>query len=148
MDSETLKSAMNPFYTSKASREKKVGLGIPLFMQNAESCDGCFHVDSQLGKGTNLEAVFKKSHIDRMPVGSLADTMIGSIIGHTETDFYLKIKHNTLEQSLYYEFDTRVLKEELGDVPFDLSRCHSIYYGRCKIMELQIQKWEKSDEKH
>jgi anti-sigma regulatory factor (Ser/Thr protein kinase) len=117
MDAETLNNAMNPFYTSKASREKKVGLGIPLFMQNAELCEGSFHVDSQLGKGTNLEAVFKKSHIDRMPVGSLADTMIGSIIGHTETDFYLKIKHNALEQSFDYEFDTRVLKEELGDVP-------------------------------
>lgn len=117
MDSDTLNNAMNPFYTSKTSRVKKVGLGIPLFMQNAELCDGSFHVESQLGKGTILEAVFKKSHIDRMPVGSLADTFIGSLIGHTETDFYLKIRHNTLEQSFEYEFDTRVLKEELGDIP-------------------------------
>ncbi len=117
MDSETLNNALNPFYTSKASREKKVGLGIPLFMQNAELCDGSFHVDSQLGKGTNLEAVFKKSHIDRMPVGSLADTIIGSLIGHSETDFYLKIEHNTQKESFEYEFDTRVLKEELGDIP-------------------------------
>jgi anti-sigma regulatory factor (Ser/Thr protein kinase) len=117
MDADTLNNALNPFYTSKTSRVKKVGLGIPLFMQNAELCDGSFHVDSELGKGTNLEATFKKSHIDRMPVGSLADTIIGSIIGHTETDFYLKISHNTQEQNFEYEFDTRVLKMELEDIP-------------------------------
>lgn len=117
MDKDTLKSALNPFYTSKASREKKVGLGIPLFMQNAEQCEGSFQVDSELGKGTTLEAVFKKSHIDRMPVGSLADTIIGALIGHTETDFYLKITHNTQDKKFEYEFDTRLIKEELGDIP-------------------------------
>lgn len=114
MDAETLNNALNPFYTSKASREKKVGLGIPLFMQNAEICDGSFHADSELGKGTNIEASFKMSHIDRMPVGSLADTIISSLIGHTETDFYLKVTYNTLKENFEYEFDTRVIKEELG----------------------------------
>ncbi|MBI9030583.1 ATP-binding protein [bacterium] len=117
MDADTLNNALNPFYTSKESREKKVGLGIPLFMQNAELCEGSFHVTSKLGKGTDLEAIFKKSHIDRMPVGSLADTIIGSLIGHAETDFYLKITHNTRDEVFEYEFDTRVLKEELGDIP-------------------------------
>jgi hypothetical protein len=117
MDEETLNNALNPFYTSKTSREKKVGLGIPLFMQNAELCDGSFDVKSKLGQGTELEASFKKSHIDRMPVGSLADTIIGSLIGHPETDFYLRISHNTQEQNFEYEFDTRLIKEELGDIP-------------------------------
>jgi len=117
MDPETLNNALNPFYTSKTSRKKKIGLGISLFKQITELCEGSLHVESELGKGTNLEATFKKSHIDRMPIGSLADTLIGSLIGHSETDFYLKITHNTLKQSFEYEFDTRLLKEELGDIP-------------------------------
>ncbi len=117
MDNETLQNALNPFYTSKSERKKKVGLGIPLFKQNAELCDGKFLMTSEVNKGTTLEAIFKKDHIDRMPVGSLADTVIGSIIGHPETDFLLKIIHNTLEQEFYFEFDTRIIKEELGDIP-------------------------------
>lgn len=117
MDAETLANAQNPFYTSKAEREKKVGLGIPLFKQNSEACDGKFVMVSELGKGTELLASFKRSHIDRMPVGSLADTVIGSIIGHAETDFLLQVVHNTLTESLEYEFDTRIIKEELGDIP-------------------------------
>lgn len=117
MSAETLTGAQNPFYTSKTSRKKKIGLGIPLFKQNAEACDGSFSMKSELGEGTVLEATFKKDHIDRMPVGSLADTIINSIIGHPEADFYLKILHNTQDQTLTYEFDTRLLKEELGDIP-------------------------------
>lgn len=117
MDSETLNNALNPFYTSKSARVKKVGLGIPLFKQNAELCEGTFKVESKLGKGTRIEAIFKNDHIDRMPLGSLSDTIISSLIGHQETDFYLKVIHNTQEESFEYEFDTRVLKEELGDIP-------------------------------
>src|SRR5690554_3090721 len=115
MSAETLAGAQNPFYTSKTSK-KKIGLGIPLFKQNAEACDGSFSMRSVLGEGTVLEATFKKDHIDRMPVGSLADTIINSIIGHPETDFYLQLLHNTQDQTLTYEFDTRLLKEELGDI--------------------------------
>lgn len=117
MNEETLSSAQNPFYTSKASRKKKVGLGIPLFKQNAELCEGSFSMKSELGEGTIIEVTFKINHIDRMPVGSLADTIISSVIGHSETDYYLHILHNTQDQTFDYKFDTRLLREELGDIP-------------------------------
>ncbi len=118
MDQETLENAQNPFYTSKAERLKKVGLGIPLFKQNAEWCNGTFIMESEVGKGTRLKAVFEQSHIDRMPIGNVQDTIIGSILGHSDIDFYVEMSHiYSSEQSDEFVLDTRVIKSELGEIP-------------------------------
>lgn len=118
MSEETLNMAQQPFYTSKSERQKKVGLGIPLFKQNAELCNGNFVMKSVLGKGTDLYAVFQYDHIDRMPIGKLSDTIIGAIMGHSEIDFQIHFEciNNSGIQDEFI-VDTRELKEELGDVP-------------------------------
>jgi len=95
MDAHTLEMAQNPFYTSKLERVKKVGLGIPLFKQNAELTGGCFKMASEPGFGTVLTVDFGLDHIDRMPLGNLKD--------------------RGREQS--FHFDTAAIKEELGDIP-------------------------------
>ncbi len=74
MDAETVKKVIDPFYTSRTTR--KVGLGIPLFKLSAEQCDGMFDIKSQLGVGTEIIAEFKHSHIDRVPLGNMTDTLI------------------------------------------------------------------------
>lgn len=119
MDAETLAEAQNPFYTSKQEREKKVGLGIPLFKQNAEMCSGRFEMESELGKGTTLIAVFKFDHVDRMPLGNLQDTFVGSIIGHADVNFDIILKNKMITGELdEYEFSTAAIKAEIGDIPF------------------------------
>jgi hypothetical protein len=117
MDAETLEMAQNPFYTSKAERKKKVGLGIPLFRQNAEACDGYFSIDSTPGEGTILRAGFAYDHIDRMPLGNVSDTVLSSIMGHPEVEFLLNLKRIELTGEKVFEFSTLEIKEELGDVP-------------------------------
>ena len=56
MDKETVEKVIDPFYTTRTTR--KVGLGIPLFKQNAELTGGYLKVNSQINKGTNVEARF------------------------------------------------------------------------------------------
>lgn len=118
MDSQTLKGALDPFYTSKIEREKKVGLGIPLFKQNAEHCNGKFYIKSEPGKGTSLFAQFQYSHIDRMPLGNIGETILSSIFGHPEINFVYKIqslhKNGTVDD---FGLDTKEIKDELGDLP-------------------------------
>jgi anti-sigma regulatory factor (Ser/Thr protein kinase) len=117
MDSHTLEMAQNPFYTSKQEREKKVGLGIPLFKQNAEISNGCFKMASEPGFGTVLTVDFELDNIDRMPLGNLKDTLLGAIVGHAEVDFSINLsaKEKGVEQS--FHFDTAAIKEELGNIP-------------------------------
>ncbi|MDZ4121414.1 MAG: ATP-binding protein [Candidatus Cloacimonadaceae bacterium] len=117
MDAETLRRAQDPFYTSKESREKKVGLGIPLFKQNAELTNGSFNITSEPKFGTVITVDFTLDHIDRMPLGNLKDTLLGSIIGHPEVDFYVCLRNKDRGKEQSFHFDTAAIKEELGNIP-------------------------------
>lgn len=110
MDEELLARIADPFVTSRTTRN--VGLGIPLFKAAAEACNGYLKIDSNLGQGTRLEAEFQHSHIDRMPLGDLAGTMLHLVIGHPEVHwlFHYQVGDNV------FTFDDGPIKEELEGV--------------------------------
>jgi len=110
MDTEMIQKAMDPLFSTKQG--KNWGLGIPLFMQTAEACDGGFSIDSREEAFTRVEANMRLSHIDRPPLGNIADTILSIIVGHPEIDLYVMIKKDGAK----YEFDTRIIREILGDV--------------------------------
>lgn len=120
MDEDMISNSQNPFFTTKSERKKKVGLGIPLFKQNAEQCNGSFEIMSKENEGTDIIAVFQFDHIDRMPLGNVADTVLTGILGHPDTDFmvtYKRFKKEGEDQS--FVFQTKEIREELGDVPLN-----------------------------
>jgi signal transduction histidine kinase len=117
MDSETLTMAQDPFYTSKEERVKKVGLGIPLFKQNAELCNGSFSITSEPCLGTVLTADFERDNIDRLPLGNLKDTLLGAIVGHQEVDFDINLISRDKGKEQSFHFNTEAIKVELGDIP-------------------------------
>lgn len=117
MDSETLAMAQDPFYTSKEDRVKKVGLGIPLFKQNAELCNGSFNITSEPCLGTVLTADFERDNIDRLPLGNLKDTLLGAIVGHQEVDFDINLICRDKGKEQSFHFNTEAIKVELGDIP-------------------------------
>ena len=73
MTREQASAVIDPFYTTRTTR--KVGLGVPFFKMAALMTGGDFSIRSQVGKGTEVKAVFGLTHIDRMPLGNMADTM-------------------------------------------------------------------------
>ncbi len=79
MNSEILKQATNPFFTTRKTR--KVGLGLSLLKQNAETANGKFNIQSEPGKGTTVEAIFRLSHIDRPELGDIWNTFYLSMLG-------------------------------------------------------------------
>lgn len=118
MDKEMLFNSQDPFFTTKKDRVKKVGLGIPLFKQNALHCAGSFEITSGIGDGTSITAEFRLSHIDRMPLGNIGDTILTSIVGHPETDLSLKMKVVAEKGTAgEFTFNTREIKKELEEVP-------------------------------
>ncbi len=117
MDEEVLEHVVNPFYTTKVERQKKIGLGVPLLKQNAENCNGSFDVYSKPGEGTKLKAVFQLDSIDRMPLGNITDTLLGAIIGHSEADFDIYYERIGFSGKKVFELKTKEIKEELGGIP-------------------------------
>lgn len=77
MDQESLMKVTDPFFTTRTTRD--VGLGVPFFKMAAEMTGGKFRITSELGKGTTTTARFIYSHIDRVPLGDLAES-IGQLI--------------------------------------------------------------------
>lgn len=113
MDADLIKRVQDPFYTTKS--HKKVGLGIPLFKQTAEHCDGSFEITSEPAKGTSIRATFKRSHVDLPPMGNLKDTILTLVVGEPSVDFVFNISFDGNHLFL----DTREIKEELQDVPIN-----------------------------
>ncbi len=111
MDAEMVRRVTDPFVTSRTTR--KVGLGIPLLKEAAESCNGDLTIQSQVGQGTTLEVRFQRSHIDRMPLGDLARTMFALLIAHPEIHWVFRYRVDGAE----FLFDDAPVKETLGDVP-------------------------------
>lgn len=110
MSKEILENVTNPFYTTRTTR--KVGMGISLFMQNAEQTGGWLKMESELGKGTKMHVRFVHSNIDRPELGDIAGVLAMLISGTPNVDF--KYKHTI--NSKIFEFTTLEIKEALGDV--------------------------------
>lgn len=107
MDDELIAKVMDPFITSRTTR--KVGLGIPLLKQAANACNGDLTIQSQPGKGTLLTAKFQECHIDRMPIGNLADTFLTLLLGTPEVNWVLGYQVN----DEIFHFDDTEVKEVL-----------------------------------
>ncbi len=111
MDEEFLKDVRNPFKTTRTTR--KVGLGISLFEASAKNASGELSIDSKKNVGTEVKACFKISHIDRLPLGNVAETLTTLIMAQPHVEYNLVID-NKKEQ---FKFNSLDIKKTLGDVP-------------------------------
>ncbi len=108
MSADFLSEVISPFATTRTTR--KVGLGIPLFKEAAEETGGRFTIESKLGEGTRVCAVFGYGHIDRQPLGDIASVMFILVQGNPELDFYYR--HCVGENE--FVFDTKQIRSVLG----------------------------------
>lgn len=116
MNEETVKSVIDPFYTTRTTR--KVGLGIPLLKLACEQTGGTLSITSSVSEtdhGTTVTAVFYKNHIDFTPLGDIISSIVTLIQGHPDTDFLFR--HTTDKGAV--ELDTREIRAVLEDVPLD-----------------------------
>jgi anti-sigma regulatory factor (Ser/Thr protein kinase) len=114
MDEDLMRKVEDPFFTIKPG--KNFGLGVPLLAQAARQCEGSFTVVSDKGRGTEVVAEFRASHIDRKPLGDIASTMVTVVAGHPGVDYSLVCE----KDGERYVFETQSMKKILEDVPINL----------------------------
>lgn len=124
MDPDQVARLSDPFFTSRTTR--KVGMGIPLFKQTAEQSGGGLTVESEPGRGTKVIATFAWSHIDRPPLGDLANSFVLTVTANPQMDFILHYIYNGKE----YRFATTEVKEALDG----LSMNHPAVVGMLEEM--------------
>ena len=109
MDEETLKKALDPFFTTKAAH--RVGLGLPLLQQAARESGGKLEISSEIGKKTRIRATFQYSHPDRKPLGNIKETLLALATGYPEVDFVYEHKRGDIT----YRWDTKKIKDKKND---------------------------------
>ncbi len=119
MDAETAARVTEPFYTTRTTR--KVGLGLPFFKMEAEMTGGTLSLQSRLGEGTSVSALFHTDHVDCLPLGDVGATMQTLIGGSPSIEFVLEHRLTEADgEKREMLFDTREIKAVLGeDIPLD-----------------------------
>ena len=122
MNAELVAHVVDPFVTSRTTR--KVGLGIPLLKAAAEACNGALSIQSEPGKGAHLEVSFQHSHIDRMPLGDLACSMLTLIVAYPDIHWLLEyrltrpVQANAGETETFdFIFDDAPIKQAVEGIP-------------------------------
>lgn len=115
MTEETLRTVMDPFYTTRTTR--KVGMGIPLLKMAAEQTGGKVTIESvsetvSEQHGTTITATFDTKHIDMTPLGDILSTIETILQGHPEIDYVFI--HTSPRFSV--AMDTREMRAVLGDI--------------------------------
>ena len=91
MSEETVQNVMNPFYTTRTTRN--VGLGIPLLKLAAEQTGGGIkiesvsEIDNPRNHGTTVTAEFFTDHIDCTPLGDIISTVTVLIQGSPDIEW-------------------------------------------------------------
>ena len=109
MDEATVKKALDPFFTTKATR--RVGLGIPFLSQAARETGGKLEISSEAGKKTKVRATFCYSHPDRKPLGNIKETLLVLTAGYPEVDFVYEHK----KEDRIYRWNSKKVKDKNND---------------------------------
>ena len=110
MSPDQVARAVDPFWTTRTCR--RVGLGLPLLAATAQRCEGSMVIASQPGRGTTVTAYFRRSHIDRPPLGDLRATLVGALVGHPGVDIHYR--HSV--DGRVFQLDGAAIRRELRDV--------------------------------
>jgi anti-sigma regulatory factor (Ser/Thr protein kinase) len=116
MDKRFIKKVSSPFVTTRTTR--KVGLGLPLLKAAAEMTNGKLVINSSPGKGTRITAVFQLDHVDRKPIGSMAQTILALAANNPE----INIKYTRKQNGKKFIFDTGIFCKLTNNYNFDVSK--------------------------
>ncbi len=109
MNKKTLAKVLDPFYTTKTVR--RVGLGLSLLSQTVKEANGELKIYTRSKKGTRIIACMEYNHIDRRPLGDMADTMLALIGTKADRiDFIYRHKKEGKE----FVLDTKEIKRSVG----------------------------------
>ncbi len=115
MDANQIKKAVDPFFTSRTTRN--VGMGLSLLKHAAVAANGDMNIEYAVGKGTKVRTSFQLDHIDLQPIGNLTDTIIALILRNPETDIIFKCQKNGKN----FILDTREIKKKIKETAINSS---------------------------
>ncbi len=90
MTRETVEKLEDPFFTTRTTR--RVGLGVPFLKMSSEQTGGSLKIQSEVGTGTEIVAVYKTDNPDCLPLGDLGGYLVLLLIGNPEIHFSFRYR--------------------------------------------------------
>lgn len=113
MDEETLKKALDPFYTEEGKHpDRRYGFGLPFLTQAVSMAGGKFDITSEPGVGTSLKFNIDMDNVDAPPIGDITGSILTAI--SYEGDHELLFSRSLNKES--YEISKNELSDVLGDL--------------------------------
>ena len=116
MPPEMVATVTDPFTTSRKTRP--VGMGLPLLKLAAEQTGGTLEIESSIvpPTGTTVRATFQIDHLDCVPVGDYAGSIVTLIQGSPDIDWLFEYRRPEGDIVL----DTLEIRAVLGpDIPLN-----------------------------
>lgn len=116
MDEVTRRAALDPFYTDgKKHPRRRVGLGLPFLIQTIDQVGGQYRLDTEPGRGTELEFTIDLSHVDAPPFGDVPGLFLDLICFSGTHEMILHRRRNGVEYTIRRS-DLREVLGELSDI--------------------------------
>lgn len=109
IESKTMEKIQKSFFSSR--KERNIGMGLALLKFHAELCNGCFVIESEVGKGTIVKAEFQKDHFDMQPIGDIAGTVTRFMCQYQNINFIFKYYKDDDE----FEISSKDVQEVFGN---------------------------------
>ncbi len=113
MDNEMIDRIQDPFFSTRETR--RIGMGIPLFMQNCETAGGHVVISSKPGEGTIVVGTFEYENYDCPPLGNVADAIYFLSSSHLDIRFVFEYKFDNMS----YVWDTEEVNKALDGIPLN-----------------------------
>ena len=113
MSKEVLAKAVDPFYSDgEKHAHRRVGLGLPFLIQTAEAANGRADIQSEAGRGTQVDFAAEAHHVDLPPFGDFAAA--ATMMMSQADGFNLRVTRETDHDS--YTLSRSDLEDALGDL--------------------------------
>jgi hypothetical protein len=87
-------------------------MGLALLKEAAAMANGTMEIRSGPNAGTTIKAMFQLNHVDRKPLGNMADTIVALIANDADVD----ILYKHARDGKVLVFDTKRVRNKLGDI--------------------------------
>lgn len=114
------------FFTTRDRRKRKVGLGLSLMDATCEQSGGNLEIESKHRYGTTVTAIMELDHIDRPPLGDLADIYTSLFLSTDENKVRWKLEH--IKDGNSYKLTNRKILDDLNLLSFSEPGLQKVVY--------------------
>jgi len=126
------------FFSTRPSGKRRIGLGLSMMSATCQQTGGELTVESKYRHGTTVTATMEHDHIDRPPLGDLADLFTSLMLSSMENKVLWRLEH--IYNGKSFTLKNRKTRDELNIFSFGEAGIRPQLYELINQKERNIHK--------